>query len=174
MNTFQSGSKKLFEVTEPQQFEAMILAKPSSAYMRRIWFLFEWLLEVELNIPDAKTGTYADIVDAKLQYAIKGSTVRRHRIRNNLLGTRDFCPLVRRTEALELLVAAQLDARVKEVVGTISAGVLARTAAFLLLKDSKSSYAIEDEAPPQDRIQRLERLASNLWMKMNFFGFNVS
>ncbi len=25
---------------------------------------------------------------------------------------------------------------------------------FLLLKDSKSSYAIEGEAPPQDRIQR--------------------
>ena len=61
---------------------------------------------------------------------------------------------MRRTEALELLVAAQLDARAKEVVGTISAGVLARTAAFLLLKDSKSSYAIEGEAPPQDRIQR--------------------
>ena len=146
--------KKLFEVTDPQAFEAMILARPSSAYMRRIWFLYEWLLEAELNLPDAKSGTYADIVDAKLQYAIKGSTVRRHRVRNNLPGTRDFCPLVRRTEALEHLVAAQLDARAKEVVGTISAGVLARTAAFLLLKDSKSSYAIEGESPPQDRIQR--------------------
>ena len=31
---------------------------------------------------------------------------------------------------------------------------MARTAAFLLLKDSKSSYAIEGERPAQDRIQR--------------------
>ncbi|MCB1947367.1 Fic family protein, partial [Nitrosomonas sp.] len=42
-------------------------------------------------------------------------------------------------------------------VGKISADILARTAAFLLLKDSKSSYAIEGEAPPQNRIQRWGR-----------------
>ncbi|MDE4062182.1 Fic family protein [Phaeobacter gallaeciensis] len=146
--------KKLFEVVDPQELEAMILTKPNSAYMRRIWFLYEWLLDVALNLPDAKTGTYADIVDAKLQYAIKGVTSTRHRVRNNLPGTKDFCPLVRRTKALERSVAAQFDVRAKEVVGKISAGVLARTAAFLLLKDSKSSYAIEGEAPPQDRVQR--------------------
>jgi hypothetical protein len=35
--------------------------------------------------------------------------------------------------------------------------LLARTAAFLLLKDSRSSYAIEGERPPQDRIQRWGR-----------------
>lgn len=146
--------KKLFEVVQPQALEAMIMAKPSSSYMRRVWFLYEWLLDATLNVPDAKAGTYAEIVDAKLQYAVKGITSTRHRVRNNLPGTRDFCPLVRRTDALEHFVSAQLDLKAKEVVGKISAGVLARTAAFLLLKDSKSSYAIEGEAPPQDRIQR--------------------
>jgi hypothetical protein len=35
--------------------------------------------------------------------------------------------------------------------------LLARTAAFLLQKDSKSSYVIEGERPPQDRIQRWGR-----------------
>ena len=35
--------------------------------------------------------------------------------------------------------------------------ILARTAAFLLLKDSRSSYAIEGERPSQDRIQRWGR-----------------
>ena len=34
---------------------------------------------------------------------------------------------------------------------------MARTAAFLLLEDSKSSYAIENESPPQNRIQRWGR-----------------
>jgi len=37
------------------------------------------------------------------------------------------------------------------------ADLLARTAAFLLLKDSRSSYVIEGERPPQDRIQRWGR-----------------
>jgi hypothetical protein len=43
------------------------------------------------------------------------------------------------------------------VIADVPRDVLARTAAFLLLKDSKSSYAIEGESPPQDRIQRWGR-----------------
>lgn len=42
-------------------------------------------------------------------------------------------------------------------VGNISSDILSRPAAFLLVKDSKSSYAIEGEAPPQNRIQRWGR-----------------
>jgi len=39
----------------------------------------------------------------------------------------------------------------------VPADLLARAAAFLLLKDSKSSFAIENENPPHDRIQRWGR-----------------
>lgn len=146
--------KRLFEAARPADIEVIIRAKPTSAYMRRIWFLYEWLLERELDLPDASSGTYADIVDRKQQWAVKGETSKRHRVRNNLPGTRSFCPLVWRTEKLERFVEARLDEQARAVVGKISANILARTAAFLLLKDSKSSYAIEGEAPPHNRIQR--------------------
>ncbi len=146
--------KRQFEAVPPADLEAIIRAKPTSAYMRRIWFLYEWLLEQTLDLPDAKTGTYADIVDRKQQWAVNGETYKRHRVRNNLPGTRSFCPLVRRTEKLERFVEARLDEQARAVVGKISANILARTAAFLLLKDSKSSYAIEGESPPHNRIQR--------------------
>ena len=43
------------------------------------------------------------------------------------------------------------------VVAAVPGDLLARTAAFLLLKDSKSSYAIEGVRPPHNRIQRLGR-----------------
>ncbi len=62
--------------------------------------------------------------------------------------------MVRRTQALEEFVARQFDQQARAIIDNISRSVLSRTAAFLLLKDSKSSYAIEGEAPPQDRIQR--------------------
>ena len=146
--------KRLFEAVAPADLEGIIRAKPTSAYMRRIWFLYEWLVERELDLPDARTGTYADIVDRKQQWAVKGETSKRHRVRNNLPGTRSFCPLVRRTEKLERFVEARLDEQARAAVGKISANILARTAAFLLLKDSKSSYAIEGESPPHNRIQR--------------------
>ena len=146
--------KRFFEAVDPAELEIMIRAKPNSGYMRRIWFLYEWLLNQQLDIPDAKTGTYAKIVDSKLQWAIKGTTSTRHRVRNNLPGSRDYCPLVRRTDALNAFVASKLDEQAKAVIGKISGSILARTAAFLLLRDSKSSYAIEGESPPHDRIQR--------------------
>jgi len=146
--------KRFFEVIDPVELEGMIKAKPNSSYMRRIWFLYEWLLDRQLDIPDAKTGTYAKIVDPKLQWAIKGTTSTRHRVRNNLPGSRDYCPLVRRTDILNAFVASKLNEQAQEVIGKISKNILARTAAFLLLKDSKSSYAIEGESPPHDRIQR--------------------
>jgi hypothetical protein len=50
-----------------------------------------------------------------------------------------------------------LAARARAVVSTVPRDLLARTAAFLLLKDSRSSYVIEGERPPQDRIQRWGR-----------------
>lgn len=149
--------KRLFQTVVPTEIEHIVKAKPTSSYARRLWFLHEWLLDRKLNLPDAKTGSYTDIVDTEQQWTIPGVTSTRHRVRNNLPGTRDFCPLVFRTETIEQYVASNLAERAKEVVGKISADILARTAAFLLLKDSKSSYAIEGEAPPQNRIQRWGR-----------------
>ena len=54
-------------------------------------------------------------------------------------------------------MADDLAARARRVVAEVPRDLLARTAAFLLLKDSKSSFAIEGEHPPQDRIQRWGR-----------------
>jgi hypothetical protein len=65
--------------------------------------------------------------------------------------------LVFRTEALEGFLALDLARRAREVVAAVPRDVLARTAAFLLLKDSRSTYAIEGVRPPQDRIQRWGR-----------------
>ena len=97
------------------------------------------------------------IVDADLQYAISAETSSRHRVKNNLPNTPTFCPLVFRTSTLERFIATDLRERAQEAVAAVPHNLLARTAAFLLLKDSKSSFAIEDEHPPQDRIQRWAR-----------------
>ena len=146
--------KKFFETVDPSDLEEIITTKPNSSYMRRVWFLYEWLLNRKLDIPDAKSGTYARIVDPKLQWSINGSASTRHRVRNNLPGTRKFCPLVRRTKKLVRFVDMKLDERAHAVIGELSHDILARTAASLLLTDSKSSYVIEGETPAHDRIHR--------------------
>ena len=54
--------------------------------------------------------------------------------------------------------AMNLSERARAVIDDVPRDLLARAAAFLLLEDSRSSYAIEGEHPPQDRIQRWGRV----------------
>ncbi len=65
--------------------------------------------------------------------------------------------MIFRTEALRAFTARDLAERARAAVANVPRDLLARTAAFMLLKDSKSSFAIEGEHPPQDRIQRWGR-----------------
>ena len=149
--------KRLFMTTGPGAVEAIVRRTPTGSYARRIWFLYEWLTGTKLDLPDADAGRYISVLDSALQWPGYSENVSRYRVRNNLPGTPDFCPLVFRTEALERYIGHNLRQRAQEIVANVPRDILARTAAFLLLKDSKSTYAIEGERPPQDRIQRWGR-----------------
>ena len=81
----------------------------------------------------------------------------RHRVRNNLPGTSEFCPLVRRTAWLHKLLGTDLAADARAVIGRAAPELVARAAACLLLADSTASYVIEGERPPQKRNQRWGR-----------------
>jgi Fic family protein len=150
--------KGLFEVVAPSQLESIVRATPTGGYARRIWFLYEWLTGRRLNLPDADQGRYVPAVDPTMQFGGDGVNSRRHLVRDNLPGTPDFCPLVFRSDTLVEFASRDLPERARAVVADVPRDLLARTAAFLLLKDSRSSYAIEGERPPQDRIQRWGRV----------------
>lgn len=149
--------KRLFLAVGPAAIEALVLTKPTGSYARRVWFLYEWLTGERLDLPDAAAGRYVRVVDPERQWAIDGESSPRHRVKDNLPGTPEFCPLVFRTTALERFVGFDLPQRAREIIANVPRDILARTAAFLLLRDSRSSYAIEGERPPQDRIQRWGR-----------------
>ena len=149
--------KRLFVATGPGPVEAIVRAKPTGSYARRIWFLYEWLTGQRLDLPDADRGAYPHVVDPDRQYAALAETSSRHRVKNNLPGTPDFCPMVFRTEALERIIGTDLSSRARQAAAAVPRDLLARTAAFLLLNDSRSSFAIEGERPRQDRIQRWGR-----------------
>ncbi len=149
--------KRLFMAVGPGPVEEMVQASPTGGYARRIWFLYEWLLGEKLDLPDAKRGRYVDVVHEAMQYAVKGQVSSRHRVKNNLPGTPAFCPMVYQSEDLKKFIEMDLGTLAQEVVADVPKDVLMRAAAFLLLKDSKSSYAIEGESPPHDRLQRWGR-----------------
>ncbi len=146
--------KALFDTIDPNIIAQIICSEPTGAYSRRIWFLYEWLSNKKLAIEDATQGNFVTLINDKLQYPGPERDSRRHRIRNNLPGTREFCPLIRRTEKLDGFIDRKLSQVAVDKIGKIHADLLSRAAAFLLLKDSKASYTIEGETPPHNRIER--------------------
>ena len=56
--------KRLFDATGPAPIEALVKAKPTGAYARRVWFLYEWLTGRRLDLPNADRGAYAPVVDS--------------------------------------------------------------------------------------------------------------
>ena len=148
----------LFRTIKPEELETIVRSEPTGIYSRKLWFLWEWLREEQLDVEDATKGNFVPLVNGKLQYEGEPSLSRRHRIRNNLPGTRNFGPLIRKTEKLEQYLGKKLSEAAIENIGQTHPDLLSRAAAFLLLKDSKASYTIEGETPPHSRIERWGRI----------------
>ena len=146
--------KKLFEVLKKTELEEMIQQEIQGQFSRRIWFLYEWLMETKLNLPDLKTGNLVPIIDEKLQYAIDGVSSPRHKVINNLPGNQNFCPLIRKTEKLEKYIASNIRQEKSNYLNRVHKDILQRASSFLLLKDSKASFSIEGENPRNNRAAR--------------------
>jgi len=147
----------LFSRTGGNKIETWVRREPVGRYARRTWFFYEWLMHKKLKLPDASTGNFVDALDVRQYYVGTPLPSRRHRVRDNLIGVRDFCPLVRRTPKLEQYLTKDWRSEAQKRTGQVHADVLARATAFLLLKDSRASFAIEGERASKSRAERWGR-----------------
>ena len=146
--------KKLFEVFTDNEIKELVQIEPLSQYSRRIWFIYEWLNNKILDIPDLDRGNFVPLIDDRIQFAIEGKRSSRHRIVNNLPGIPDFCPLIYKTSKLEEYIASNFQDQKNTYINSIHKEVMQRAASFLLLKDSKASFTIEGENPGTNRAFR--------------------
>ncbi len=138
----------------PDALAAWVRAEPTGAYSRRAWFLYEVLSGETLDLPPAQTGNYVDALDARFHFVAAPINSPRHRVRNNLLGTSDLCPTVRRTRKLEQMIVLKLDGEIRRLAANYAPETMARAASFLYTKETRSSFAIEGEAPGRTREER--------------------
>lgn len=135
---------KIFEEISPDALADYIKSKPTGKYSRRIWFFYEFLTEKQLPIDDMTTGNYVDALETRDYYTVQqGPRSARHRIVNNLLGPRTFCPVVRKTEKLMELDSAALQKRCEQIVSAYPEQLLRRALSYLYNKETKSSFEIE-------------------------------
>ena len=149
--------KRIFRAAPKAEIEAFVRNSPTGVPARRAWFLFEMLTGETLDIPESPNVAAVDLLEPKAYFTGKPKLSRRHRVRDNLLGTKDFAPVIRRTPMLAALTESNLAGKARDIVGRTGGHVVARAASFLLLADSRASFQIEGERPPRNRLERWGR-----------------
>lgn len=149
--------KRAFEAVPKTVLEEYVRSAPGGTQTRRAWFFYETLTGQALDVEDAPNVTAVDALDERAYFTGRPRLSRRHRVRDNLLGTGGFCPVIRRTPELESFVTLGLAQRAAETVGRTGQRLVARAASFLLLADSRASFEIEGERAPRNRLERWGR-----------------
>jgi len=80
--------------------------------------------------------------------------VQRQRVVENLLGGRNFCPVIRRTEKCTTMERIDPRKRCEEVVATYPQELLRRALSYLYNKETKSSFEIEHIKPSSSRTKK--------------------
>ncbi len=148
----------LFAQLSLSEVEGFVRARPTGGYARRIWFFYEWLTGRVLGLGDVKGGAYVDALDPAQYFTASAVRSPRHRVRDNLLGNRLFCPMVRRTEELEHLEEMDLARAARAVTEHYDPSLVSRAMHYLYAKETMSSYEIERERPSQARVARFTKL----------------
>ena len=151
----------LFHVVNIEKISAFIKNHPASKYARIIWSLYEFLVDKKLPIPDIKSRSYCKILDDNDYYTSEPRPSKRHSVYDNLLGDRNFCPIVRKTKNLKSYENKRLDTHGKELIEHYDSSVIQRAAQYLYTKETKSSYLIEREQLSKKRAARFTELLQN-------------
>ncbi len=145
----------VFARCDPSELVAYVNSVPAGKYARRAWFLYEWLTGETLDIADTETPNYIDLLDRADYYTTaQPSLSRRQKVRNNLLGTRAFCPIVRRSKTLLEFEAKNLSAKARGIIDEFDDDVLQRATRYLYFKETRSSTEIEREPIHSSRQER--------------------
>ncbi len=149
--------KRAFQALPRATVAAIARRAPKSAPLRRAWYLYETLTGLTMDVHDAARVNAVDLLDSKAYFTSQPRLSRRHRVRDNLLGNPRYCPVIRRTPALEHFLEVDLATKARETVGRTGAQLVARAASFMLLADSRASFEIEGERAPRNRLERWGR-----------------
>ncbi len=144
----------MFKELESSQIKEYVQKHPTGKYSRIIWFLYEFLLDQQLDISIESNVRYVNVLDPEHYFVANGVRSTRHRINNNLLGNKSFCPMVRKTKLLNTYVASNYDAQARALTKKYDPQTIARASYYLFTKETLSSYKIEREQPSKDKISR--------------------
>jgi len=156
--------KKVFTSVEYQTVVNYIKVKPNRKYSRIIGFLYEFTGGESIDI-NVKTTNYEDVLDSSRYITGEIKKIAKWKVNDNLLGSKEFCPVIRRTTELMELLDWDIKEAIENLKHEYPPEIFKRASYYLYKKESKSSSEIEKEQPSEDRIERFITLLEEAGQK---------
>lgn len=146
--------KKVLSRIAPQEVADFIGKRPSGKFARQVGFWYEELMEQEVPLKHPIRGNYESLLPEE-RYITAHNVIKnsRWRINNNLMGGRQFLPLIRRTVGVRAIEQTDWQGMLAEILRPFSEEILCRAFSYLYFKETKSSFAIEREEPGASRAE---------------------
>lgn len=144
----------VFKKLSLDEMVSYVSFKPRGSYQRRIGYLFEFLTGTRLPVEDISKTNYINLIDPEKYVTGRIEKVSRWAINDNLLGTREFSPIVRKTKSLTQALEPDFKKMIGDIKKSFPPEIFHRAVNYLYKKETRSSYQIEREEPTPDRIER--------------------
>lgn len=131
---------------------------PAGQYVRMLCSIWEHFRGQPLLEAPKVVAPYVDLFDPKRYFVGPVERDPRWRVNFNGLGTWKYCVTVERRKRIVDLQAMDILGRVRDFLGELNQETLARTLNWAYLSETIDSYAIEQEAPSEDRARTFVRL----------------
>ena len=144
---------QVFAKLAPKEIVRFIQQSPTGRYARQIGFLYEFLTGATLSV-EGIGGNYVPLLDPEHYITAPSIKVARWRVDNNLLGDRDFSPVVRLTDDIKGALGRDWRGDINKVLAGTPPALLHRALSYLYAKETRSSFLIEREEPGRAREER--------------------
>lgn len=145
---------RLFAAIDPGELEEWFASEPTGQYARRSCFFYEWLTGKHLRIQATVGGNYVEALDPeRCLVSLRAPNVPRWRVRDNLPGTRAFCPTVRWNTRTRQVAKYACERQIHKIEAELAPQALVASASAIALEESACSFALAGEREATGRIR---------------------
>ena len=139
---------------------------PTSAYVRKACYLWEWFSGEELSDLPNVAGPYEPLFDPKKYVTGEPRRDQKWRINFNGIGSKEYCPTVRLTPVIRDGIASDILGRTKAFLDSLGPANADRALSWAYLSETDSSFAIERETPNHNKTEAFVALLQQAHEKL--------
>lgn len=138
--------------------EAVLGRSPNGVYIRKACYLWEAFTGNEIKQQAPVRGKFIHLFDPAQYITRPGTRNSKWRVEFNGLGDLTYCATVERSPAIAELLTHDILGRARAFIGSLPPLMMDRAINWAYLRETQDSFAIEREAPTQDKSRRFIQL----------------